>query len=158
MKNKPLQWLMLAILSSLALSGCDGRRVYESYYDFNEASWYVGDSVSFTLEGNETEPTIPVLAIRYSDNYEYHNLYVRFQVSDSSTNVLKDSLVNILLFDPKSGKPLGKGFGNKFTKYDTLMKNGHVPPSAKHVQLVQYMRTDKLEGLESVGLKLINVP
>jgi hypothetical protein len=57
------------------------------------------------------------------------------------------------LFDSKSGKPKGNGFGNSFTFYDTLP----FPISANTSELIylQYMRQENLPGIEAVGLKIL---
>ena len=93
-----------------------------------------------------------ILAIRYDDKYEYNNLYVRFLLRDSVDKVLMDSLLNIHLFDPKTGKPLGQGFGNRRIRYDTLP--GGLIQAKSTFQFIQYMRKDTLAGIESIGLKI----
>ena len=59
----------------------------------------------------------------------------------------------MVLFDPKSGEPLGEGFGNSYTRYDTLPFL--FDQQTKSVTLLQYMRQDLLPGVEAVGIKIL---
>ncbi|EON76942.1 hypothetical protein ADIS_2603 [Lunatimonas lonarensis] len=150
-----MRTLLGILLAQVVIFGCDSNRLFEAYHDFESPQWHVEDSVSFEISGQTNTPFRNVLAIRYTDRYEYHNLFVKMVVRDSTDQVLKDTLLHINLFDPKTGKPLGKGYGNRFTKYDTLP--GGIPELSKikKIQFQQYMRKDYIEGIESLGLKLI---
>lgn len=138
------------------LSSCDANRVYENYRDFEDSSWKLEEEVSFNIQEIKSQSTIPVVSIRYTDTYEFHNLYLRFVQEDSTPSVLQDTLVNIAFFDSKTGRPLGKGFGNRHTVYDTLLGSGRIFPETTQITIWQYMRKDRLEGIESVGIKLLN--
>lgn len=137
------------------LSSCDANRVYENYRDFEDGSWKLEEEVSFNIQEIQPQSTIPVVSIRYSKSYEFHNLYVRFVQKDSMASILQDTLVNIALFDSKTGRPVGKGFGNRHTVYDTLLGKRRIFPETTQITIWQYMRKDRLEGIESVGLKLL---
>jgi gliding motility-associated lipoprotein GldH len=76
-------------------------------------------------------------------------------LKDSLGQPMVDSLLNINLFDVKTGKPLGDGFGNIFTKYDTLPMEQIYDNQHVKIQFIQYMRKEELEGIEAVGLKII---
>ncbi|WP_209330465.1 gliding motility lipoprotein GldH [Lunatimonas salinarum] len=145
--------VLLTVLSVLV--GCDSDRLYESYHDFPTPSWHLEDSVTFEISGVAEDRVLPVISVRFTDRYDFHNLYLKMVLKDSSDSTIKDTLVNINLFDSKSGKPLGTGFGNRFTKYDTLTTSGSEIINAKKVQFIQYMRKESIEGIESLGLKLI---
>lgn len=147
--------IALFLVVGWLLFSCDSRRVYEDYRDFEDGAWNLEEAVSFDIIGIQPQSTIPVVAIRYTDRYEFNNLYVRFVQEDSTASILQDTLVNIGLFDPKSGKPMGKGFGNLHTVYDTLLGDGKISPHTAQVTIWQYMRKEQLEGIESVGIKLL---
>ncbi len=139
---------------TMGIASCNTDRVFEAYQGMPDLHWNVEDTVSFELEALQLHEGFPLLGLRYNDTYEFHNLYVRYLLTDSVGKVLADSLINIHLFDPVSGKPLGKGFGNVYTKYDTLPTLA-IPPGQKHQhQFVQYMRKEDLKGIEAVGLKI----
>lgn len=142
----PLMWLSHA---------CSSDRIFEEYKGMESLTWSISDTVSFEFKPLHTEKAVSTIGIRYNESYEFHNLYVRFLLKDSLGNHLKDSLIHIKLFDSKTGKPLGDGFGNVFTKYDTLPQITVSENKRAKIQFIQYMRKDPLEGIEAVGLKII---
>lgn len=145
--------LLLLLPVILVTWACNQQRLYESFQDLPTQSWVVTDTLSFYVDSLEADaPLVQSIGIRYNDRYEYHNLYVRYLLKDALANTLMDSLVNIALFDSKTGRPLGKGFGNRLTIYDTLPANRL--PIGGSIHLIQYMRKDSLDGIESVGIKI----
>ena len=150
---KGMRKLFLFLLT-LSIASCNNDRVFEEYQGMPELHWNVEDTVGFEIEAIDANTSLPLLGLRYNDTYEFHNLYVRYLLTDSAGKVVADSLVNIHLFDAKSGKPLGSGFGNVYTKFDTLPNLG-IPQGQKHqYRFIQYMRTEELKGIEAVGLKI----
>ena len=136
------------------LISCNGDRIFEEYQGMETLHWEISDTVSFELEPVDTGSTVSTLGIKYNDTFEFHNLYVKFLLKDSLGHVVQDSLINIELFDSKTGRPLGDGFGNVFTKYDTL-PFVEFENQALKAQFIQYMRREELEGIEAVGLKIV---
>tara|TARA_R110002124_G_scaffold285907_4_gene465294 strand:+ start:17636 stop:18109 length:474 start_codon:yes stop_codon:yes gene_type:complete len=153
MKSKTAWKNSLVIVLFWVITACNNGRVYESFQDLETLKWVVSDTISFDIDSLDVNPKMSsILAIRYDDKYEYNNLYVRFLLRDSVDKVLMDSLLNIHLFDPKTGKPLGQGFGNRRIRYDTLP--GGLIQAKSTFQFIQYMRKDTLAGIESIGLKI----
>lgn len=141
---------MLTLLS--ALVACDNQRVYESYRGMESLHWEITDTVRFEIDPIKHQGSY-VLGVKYTDAYDFRNLYVRYLLKDSLNHVIENTLVNIPLFERSSGKPLGKGFGSSFTKYDTLpVKNG---VGVAQVEFIQYMRVETLPGIEAIGLKIV---
>jgi gliding motility-associated lipoprotein GldH len=142
----------ITLASILFLMGCDSSRLYEEYRGMDSGSWNLTDTVTFvvpkTLPDSKT-----LLAVKYNNEYEFRNLYLTYFLKDSLNQTIESQLIEIPLFDSKSGKPLGKGYGNTFTKFDTISINSSAVFSS--IQLVQYMRTDQLKGIESLGLKIL---
>lgn len=132
------------------LTGCNGNRVFEKYEGFKTATWDVSDTVSFEVD-NLPSPSSTLVAIKYTKDYEFRNLYVRYFLKDSLGNTVETKLLDIPLFDSKTGKPLGDGYGSTFTKYDTLPLEN----TFSTIQLLQYMRVEKLPGIETVGIKVL---
>ncbi|GMQ24370.1 hypothetical protein Aoki45_10520 [Algoriphagus sp. oki45] len=149
--NKYL-WSGLISLTIL-LSSCGGDRLYEEFQSIEGSSWQVTDTLSYEIGSLGTEKRTDLIAVRYSDSYPFSNLYVRLLMEDSSMSILTNKLINIPLFDSKSGKPLGRGFGNTYTKYDTLPLS--FPEETVRVKLVQYMRKEDVKGIEALGIKIL---
>lgn len=150
--NKRWLWLGVVFLSTL-LSGCGDGRLYEQYSSFEKAEWKMTDSVAFDLGKVDLSAIpIPQIGIKYNEDYPFSNLYLTVIAKDSADKVLGKKLINMPLFDSKSGKPLGEGFGNSFTKLDNLPFE--LPMESRKVILYQYMRQESLKGVESVGVKI----
>ena len=145
---------IICIFSFLILLGsCTQNRIYEEFHSFDTMTWNEKDSVTFDLKAVNTLEGKSLLAIRFNENYPYSNCYIRLISKDSSQQVLQNKLLNVPIFHSISGQPLGKGFGNTYTKYDTIPFD--LPLGTKELIVRQYMRQDELEGIEAVGLKIL---
>lgn len=155
MNKKPsfLPFIILGLLTS-GIFSCDTNRVYEEHQGLSGYTWSVNDTLTFEVPAGTAKNLRSTLRIKYNDSYDYYNIYVRYILKDSLDSLLENQLLDINLFDPKTGKPLGEGFGNAYTQLDTLpLKNVDEQMPLK-VQLIQYMRSKELKGVESIGLKI----
>ena len=144
----------LAIVGiALLLFACGEERMYEEYHSFDADSWQETDSISFDLSDLDSVRGKAVVGIRYTEEYPFSNCYIKLIVQDSRRVVLMDSLWNVPIFDRQTGKPIGQGFGNTFTTYDTVPII--LPTKAAKVIMLQYMRQAELQGIEAVGLKVL---
>ncbi len=141
------------MLSLTLACSCSGDRVFEEFYSFDSRSWSEKDTATFDLKEIAAKNGKKLIAVRYSEAYPFSNCYIRVVCRDTAGIILDNKLINVPLFDSKSGQPTGKGFGNTFTLYDTLPFE--VPEHTREICLVQYMRQERLPGLEAVGLKIL---
>jgi len=146
--NKNLLVIFI-LLGFWGLASCDQNRLFEEYTHMQMMQWSESDTVSFTYDPVERSPSA-YLAVRYNDSYDFHNLYVKYQILDSLDSVKEENLINLQLFDPKSGRPQGSGFGNTYTLYHSLP----IQNWGKNYRFIQYMRQPELSGIEAVGLKV----
>ena len=137
----------------LLLFSCGKDRMYEEYHSFDADRWRETDSISFDLTNLDSGRGKAVVGIRYTEEYPFSNCYIKLIVQDSRRLVLMDSLWNVPIFDRQTGKPIGQGFGNTFTTFDTLPIT--IPTKATKVIMLQYMRQAELAGIEAVGLKVL---
>jgi gliding motility-associated lipoprotein GldH len=137
----------------LVLFSCGKDRMYEEYHSFDSELWQETDSIYFDLSNLDSIRGKAIVGIRYTEDYPFSNCYLKMIVRDSRAVVLMDSLVNVPVFDRQTGKPMGQGYGNTFTTYDTLPFA--IPMKAAEVIFLQYMRQAELEGVEAVGLKVL---
>ena len=142
--------LVVLILVSVA---CTEGRIYEDFQSLPNQNWGITDSLIFDLKNIELINTPDLVAIKFNEEYAFSNCYLRVISKDSAGVILDNKLVNMILFDPKSGEPLGEGFGNSYTRYDTLPFL--FDQQTKSVTLLQYMRQDLLPGVEAVGMKIL---
>lgn len=149
--NRIISSVWVALL--LAISSCSEDRLFEQFQSFEDATWSEQDSVLFDLGELSSLEGKSLIAVKYTEDYSYSNCYIRVIARDSSKSVLQNKLLNLPIFDSKSGQPLGEGFGNTFTKYDTIPFD--LPIDTKEVVLVQYMRQFDLPGIKAIGLKVL---
>jgi gliding motility-associated lipoprotein GldH len=133
--------------------GCSDDRIFEEFQEINSANWELKDTIRFDLNKLNMANRKSLIAIRFNESYAFSNCYVKIISYDSTDNLLENRLINMPLFDSKSGEPLGKGVGNTYTKYDTIPFA--LNPKTSKLALLQYMRTDQLKGIESVGIKIL---
>jgi gliding motility-associated lipoprotein GldH len=135
------------------LFSCGKERLFEEYHSFQTGNWQETDSIKFDLSSLDSLKGQAILGVRYTEDYPFSNCYIKVIYRDSSKVVLADSLWNVPIFDTQTGKPLGDGFGNTFTTFDTL--SFPIPAGTREVIYLQYMRQAQLEGIEAVGFKVV---
>lgn len=148
--------LPLLIISVMLLAGCDSNRVYEKNIDFRNKQWVVNDTVKFQFEIKAPQKAYNVYwNVRNSISYPYRNLYLTYYLEDTLGHRIAKDLHNVLLFEPKTGKPYGDGLGDIFT-HQFLALPGYKFDTAGiyQIRLEQYMRTDTLQDILSVGVRV----
>ncbi|MCC9137294.1 gliding motility lipoprotein GldH [Pontibacter silvestris] len=140
----------------LLLSSCDPARVYEQNVDFEESNWSIEDAPVFEFEITDTTQTYNVyFNVRYNLQYDFYNLYIRNQLVGPDNTVLSSQLHELLLMDPKTGKPLGNGSSDVYDLQARALKSIKLPKVGKYkLKLTQYMRRDPLPNILAVGVRV----
>lgn len=152
-----MRFLLVFICSVFALWGCDRERVYEKNHDFENRYWAVREKPVFEFDVTDTTQAYSVYCnLRNSIDYPYSRIFIQYSLQDSSGNSLKKDLISSFLFDEKTGKPFGSsGLGDIYDQRIVLLENHTFKKTGKHsLQLEQFMRTDTLEGVLAVGIRL----
>jgi gliding motility-associated lipoprotein GldH len=142
------------------LSACGNGKVYQEYTDFNSRYWLVSDTAKFRFSIEDTSSRYNVYCnLRNSTQYPYSRIFLNFSLSDSTRKEFHTALLNDFLFDPKSGEPLGKtGLGDLYDHQLAVLKNYKFTKSGPFVvNIEQFMRTDTLQGILSVGVGIEKV-
>lgn len=148
------KWKSFLGLTFLALAfSCSEDRAFEEFHSFPALAWNEKDTVNFDLKALTGPTGRKLIGIRFSDEYPFSNCYIRVIGRDTAGAILDNKLINVPLFDSKSGQPRGKGFGNSFTAYDTLPFE--LSQQVSQLAFIQYMRQESLPGVEAVGLKIL---
>ncbi|GAA4405362.1 hypothetical protein GCM10023187_23640 [Nibrella viscosa] len=151
MKRKGL-WLVVL----LALVGCDKNTVYKEYTDIKGGQWYVNDTPSFTFTITDTTEAYNIYYnLRNSISYPYYNLYLTRYLTDAGGTLIESRLDELILMDPKTGKPRGDGLGDIFD-HKVLIKRNYLFPHAGDytLRISQYMRQNPLPDILSVGVTI----
>jgi gliding motility-associated lipoprotein GldH len=147
--------LLMTCVGILCLA-CNPNKVYDQYVDLHENTWHVDSIPSFEFEIADHQQSYDIYYnVRYADFYPYYNVYVKYYLEDSAGNAVSSDLQELLLFDKKTGKPLGDGLGDIIDR-QILVFDGHkFPMSGKYTMKVkQFMRTEELPGILSFGLRI----
>ncbi|MEP2771225.1 MAG: gliding motility lipoprotein GldH [Fulvivirga sp.] len=150
-----LSYLLFVGLLIIQFS-CDDKRIFEDYADFEKKYWLADSIQYFNLEIDQPEMSYNLyLNVRNTNTYPYHNLYVKYQVLDSSGNTITENLVNKNLYNAKTGEPKGSGLGDIFSHQFLLEENFTFTKKGSYrLSLQQYMRQDTLKGIVSAGIRL----
>ena len=155
-----MKQLIGVVCLALLLTGCDSNAVYKAYEDIDDGKWYVKNAPSFTFE--ITDASVPYNVyynLRNSLSYGYYNLYVTRYLRDATGKEVESRLDELILMDPKTGKPNGDGIGDLYDHKFLMKRNYRFPKPGKYtMQLRQYMRQDPLLHIESVGITVEKAP
>jgi gliding motility-associated lipoprotein GldH len=135
---------------------CDSNAIYKSYVDMKDTNWYVKNVPTFTFEvKDEAIPYNIYLLVRNASQYPYNNLYVTRYIYGPDGKILSNRLEEVMLFDQKTGKPLGEGLGDIYDNKVISSKNFMFPKKGKYtIKLKQYMRQDPLPYIMSMGVSV----
>ncbi|WP_299755474.1 gliding motility lipoprotein GldH [uncultured Pontibacter sp.] len=147
---------MWAAALVLLLSACDPARVYEQNIDMPEGNWYVDNAPVFEFDIKDTTQVYDVyFNVRYNLKYDYYNLYLRHQLLGPDSTQVSSKLLEILLMDSKTGKPLGDGSSDTYDLQALAIDNIKFSrPGTYKLKLTQYMRRDPLLNIQAVGVRV----
>lgn len=149
-----LGFLMACVL---LLNACDDNRYFEKNADFKQRYWLADEQPSFEFEIEDVSKSYSLfLTVRNETSYPNSNLYFTYYLSDANGQEIQKKLISDFLFDQKTGKPLGSsGLGDIYSNRFLLIKDFSFPTPGKYtMRYEQFMRTDTLRGILSVGLRV----
>lgn len=144
------------LLISLFFYACDSQRIFEGYQDLPKRKWSDKEVVSFEFSVPEAQtPYHLYYNIRNTLSYPYYNLYIVYELKDSTGKVIAEKMIENNLMHPKTGEPFGKGIGDLFDHRFPLLTNYRFPYSGKYtLHLRQYMRMKELPEIVAVGCRV----
>lgn len=145
------------VVIGLMITACDDSRLYEKNFDFSERYWLMAERPSFEFTIQDTTLHYNLFCnIRNSVAYPYSRIFIRYSLQDSSKNELKNEMITSFLFDEKTGEPLGSsGLGDIYDQQPELLKDFKFSTPGKYsITFEQFMRTDTLQGVLAVGLRV----
>ncbi len=153
--RKLRHWLLLCLFF-LLLMGCDTDRIYEENRDFHNKQWVVSDTPTFQFTIDDPQQTYNIYwNVRNTISYPYQNLYLTYFLEDTLGHRLDTDLHNMQLFAPKTGEPYGDGLGDIFShQFLAIPQHKFDTAGVYQIKLEQYMRTDTLPEIISVGVRV----
>ena len=142
-------FLILSIIYS-----CNQNKILDKFIELEKMTWNSDSVLVFTIFSDESNENMDfMLRIRYDLNYNYQNLYYSYALLDSLDTLIHNQLREIILFDEKNGKPIGKGISTVFTLEERVINNIKFKKNNLYkFQIQQMMREDNLQGINSIGL------
>lgn len=153
--HKGLQFLTV-IIFSLGFFACNSGSVFEENVDIENKTWLANDSVQFSFRIDAADLKYDIFYnVRNTITYPYHNLYINYYLKDSQGDTINQDLVDFFLFEPKTGKPYGKGLGDIFSHQFKMIPQYQFPDTGVYsLEIKQYMRQDSLPEILSVGISI----
>jgi gliding motility-associated lipoprotein GldH len=147
----------IPILLSFGLFSCTENVIYQNNIDFESGKWPSEFDADFIIDIADTAATYDLAyTLRNSLDYPYYNLYLQYQIKDSTGNTLDKNLQELILMNPKTGEPLGNGFSKMYDHQFISVREYKFPVQGKyHFKVFHYMRHDTLPEIYSLGLKVI---
>lgn len=134
---------------------CTEERYYEANHDFKDRVWDMEETAVFNFEIDSIELPYQIkLNVRNTMDYPYRNLYIKYKLKDS-TYLMEDKLLNLKLFEAKTGEPYGDHQSELYSHQLILQDSVFFHRKGKHkIELKQYMREMELQGIVSTGIRI----
>ncbi|WP_109832526.1 gliding motility lipoprotein GldH [Reichenbachiella versicolor] len=158
---KKLLTYSLALITLVSvLTSCKNDVIYDGYQDIPAGIWNVDSLASFDFEIEDASIKYDIsYNVRYAVQYPYYNVFVTHYLVDSTQSIASEELQNLMLFDKKSGEPLGDGVGDLFDREIPILKGYQFEMPGKHsFKIKQFMRMEELPGIMAFGLKVVKSP
>ncbi|MCO5231145.1 MAG: gliding motility lipoprotein GldH [Chitinophagales bacterium] len=136
---------VIVFLSGIASSCNHGDFDYSQYYSTDNQELSYGDTLSFSYLPKDSGVYNIYLSVRYTDQYEFSNLWLKVLTKDDT------SRVDISLFD-NAGVPYGKCTGGVCTQTVLLEKVKLNNQDSIQYNIIQNMRKSPLGHISEVGL------
>lgn len=147
----------LLFLSALTFTSCDENRYFEKNIDFQEPYWLAHEKPAFDFVIEDVEQKYNLyITLRNESSYPNSNLYFTYYLTDEGGSEIQKELMSQFLFEKKTGKPLGNsGLGDIYDHRFALFTDySFQKPGTYSIHYEQFMRTDTLRGILSVGLRI----
>jgi gliding motility-associated lipoprotein GldH len=150
--------LSAIILIALCLFiSCQEEIIYSETKSIDAVSWAYDDPISFKISDVDTSQINELqLILEHSKEYEFENIYLKVFTGFPDGNV-KEERLSINLAD-KKGKWIGNCKGEICKLKVYLMEQFKFPmPGEYQFTFEQNSRTEKLDAIKSLELKLIHI-
>lgn len=146
-------------LGLFLLFACEGNQIYQNTHTLAQQTWPATAVQTFTFQVVDTTQAYDIdLCIKNTQAYPYQNFFIAYALQDQAQQLLQNGLEDYMLFEEKTGKPLGTGYGKIKNNQFVLLKNYYfTEPGLYTLNLTQFMRTQNLGGVHAIGIKVNKV-
>ena len=153
-QKKMIKKLIIILLVSITVISCQKTTIINQSFDLPTSGWYKNNAIEFIVDVEDSLQNYDFqISIRNSVNYRYSNLYVFLITEFPNGNFTRDTLEFMLA--NSEGKWLGTVWSSIKENNILLNKNMRFPINGEYKLLLQQaMRTDTLEGINSIGISV----
>ncbi len=142
------------LLAVCILYACGQRTVYHTYQPVDAKGWIPSDTLVYEVEIGDSAITLEVSAeVRNRTNYSFRNLTLDVSFNFADTLQWEHRKANFILAD-EEGKWSGTGWGSLYTSTSCLGDVYVYRPGIYTIRIAHDMRTEILEGIQDVGIRL----
>jgi gliding motility-associated lipoprotein GldH len=147
------------VLSMLVACTSPDKR-FERMVNIPETGWHQDSVQIFAFSIADTAfPYHVEYLLRASVEYPYSNLYVQYYLYDSAEQLMERRMDELFLADPKTGEPMGSGFGEWRDHRYLFLPNHTFPYIGRYsIHLKQYMRVTTLPYIKAIGIAVAPAP
>ena len=158
LKFPTIFFFFLLIIS--VLFSCEQKEKNVFIKKLKNDGWSKDSFIHFEFEVKKSGEKINFLyQVQYDPSYPYQNIWLKYKLSAPGGAELVQAKDNLFLFDPASGKPTGEYSKKKNYKLAYFLKEVVLEKKGKYtIDIHHYMRPEKLEGIQSLGLVLERLP
>jgi gliding motility-associated lipoprotein GldH len=153
-----LKQIFLVLVLLIGTLSCSNKEGIKEIRDIKDYTWPIAKAEVFEIDIKDiSKPYTFRYLIRNATQYPYYNLYLSQKLLDPSGTAIKNTTDEIILFDVKTGKPLGDGLGDMFDhkKIVPSLKKVKFTIPGKYKWIIKHnMRPDPLMGILSVGAEV----
>ena len=139
------------------LLGCDQNRIFEKHINL-KGFWPQKSTQLFEFDIIDLGTPYQITGmVRNKNTYAFNNLYIKYELVHEDS-LIKTDLAEVILFESKTGKPLGTGMGSTFDRNFDLIKSYYFNTSGHYkMRLTQFMRIDTLQDIDQIGLRVATI-
>ncbi|MFO8086996.1 MAG: gliding motility lipoprotein GldH [Bacteroidales bacterium] len=147
--------LVSTVILSMFMVACGDDYFFIKSKAFEDQQWAADTPKGFTFQVEDTTSLYSfILNIRNTTDYEYQNLYLFMTTTYPDQSSSRDTME--ILLAKRSGEWLGKGSGYYRDNLVLFKKNVSLPePGNYRIEFVQAMREDTLQGVDEIGLRIL---
>ncbi len=139
------------------LLSCDPDRVMDEYRSIEKGIWQADSVISFefSMTGKKENHNL-YFNIRHDQTYPFSNLWLFVSIEPPQGEGFTDT-VQVILAEP-SGKWMGRGLSGVYDQRQIYRRNVFFPESGLYsIHIRHGMRSEKLEGITDVGIRIERV-
>lgn len=145
--------VLFLFLVMMLLSSCKHRTLYNSFYSMPMNGWHQDSVLCYAVDMSAAGCCDVLLTVRHTMDYPYQNLWLFVDEYVDSVLIQQDTVEAMLADD------YGRWLGNGYYRYELSLlydEDYCFSESSQYTfSIRQGMRSDWLQGITDVGLKVI---